>query len=185
MRLPTAQFRTVLADPPWMEQGQGRTPRGANAHYGLLRTDEIIRTMASADVWGRVADRAHMYLWATNNHLTDALKVMDALGFRHVTAITWAKMARDGQGWKAQHPGLGQYFCGLTEHMLFGVRGPAARPDPADRGVTLLTAPRREHSRKPDEQYGLIERVSPGPRLEMFARGPARPGWTTWGDQAR
>jgi N6-adenosine-specific RNA methylase IME4 len=123
------------------------------------------------------AEHSHLYLWATNNYLMDAGEVMEAWGFRYVTAITWAK---DGKA------GLGQYFRGRTEHLLFGVRGkPGYRTLPTGKraqGTTLVTAPRQEHSRKPDVFHDIIERVSKGPYLELFARRP-RAGWDVWGNE--
>jgi N6-adenosine-specific RNA methylase IME4 len=157
---------TLYADPPWMERGSGKVKRGADRHYPLMHTDEI----AGMGV-GQVAARdAHLWLWATNNHLPDALWVMAAWGFRFVTVATWAK----------DRIGLGFYLRGQTEQLLFGVRGATRR---GGQGTTLITAPRRKHSQKPAEARQLVERISPGPRLELFAR-EAAPGWTAWGNQA-
>lgn len=103
------KYHTIYADPPWMERGGDG--RGANAHYPIMKTKEII---ALAPMVQELAEEnAHLYLWATNNFLPDALEVMKVWGFRYVTTITWVK----------DRIGLGQYFRGLTEHCLFGVRG--------------------------------------------------------------
>lgn len=115
-------------------------------------------------------ENAHLYLWVTNNFLKDGLWVMEQLGFRYVTMLTWAK----------DRIGLGQYFRGQTEQLLFGVRG--RLPAQVRTQTTLITAPRRKHSEKPDRAFEVIEAVSPGPRLEMFAR-TQRPGWDAWGNE--
>lgn len=167
-------YQTILADPPWRESGGGQIKRGADRHYPLMHTKEIMALPVEA--WA--APDAHLYLWVTNNFLEDGLHVVKAWGFRFVTVITWMK---DRQG-------LGQYFRGLTEHCLFGVRGrvPYALTDDGHRlqGVTgFFEAPRGEHSVKPEELRLMAEKVSPGPRLEMFARRAA-PGWDVWGNQA-
>lgn len=121
-------------------------------------------------------DNAHLYLWVTNNFLRDGFRVCEAWGFRYVTLITWGKPTI----------GLGQYFRGQTEHCIFAVRGnlPYRTTSEGKRaqGTTLLSAPKREHSRKPDEMRGIIERVSYPPYLELFAR-EAAPGWDIWGNE--
>ena len=120
------RYGTIFADPPWYEQGGGRVKRGADRHYPLMKTETIV---AMGDVVQQIAKpNSHLYLWATNNYLADALRVMEAWGFRYVTMVTWLK---EGQ------PGLGQYFRGLTEHVLFGVRG-----QPPYRRTVPASAPR-------------------------------------------
>ena len=177
-------FRCILIDPPWHESGGGKSKRGADRHYELLKTKDIAPVILGCGVF-TPADDCHLYLCATNNFLADAIEVMRTLEFRFVTTITWVKP------W----PGLGQYFKGQTEQILFGVRGNGIglRRDWTDRRdlTTLLKAARVVgkngrpiHSAKPPEIYELIEEASPGPRVELFARGPARPGWTTWGREA-
>jgi len=138
----------------------------------------------------------HLWLWTTNNFLVDGLEVMRFLGFRYINNVAWVKARQEretraptlyGEGWLLQRIGLGQYFGGQHELLLFGVRGtlPAfwhyadcrmSRPG------TVLLAPRGEHSEKPVEQYDIIRRVSPGPRLEMFARKRVE-GWDAWGNE--
>lgn len=168
------QYATVLADPPWLERGAGKIKRGADRHYPLMSANEIIQL--PVDEWA--APDAHLYLWVTNNFLEDGLLVMRAWAFRYITTITWMK---DRQG-------LGQYFRGMTEHCLFGVRGKLGYQLTDDghrlQGVTgFFEAPRGEHSVKPDALRLMAEKVSPGPRLEMFARRAAA-GWDVWGNQA-
>ena len=127
------------------------------------------------------ADTAHLYLWTPNALLPDALQVMRRWGFQYKSNIVWHKVRKDGG---SDGRGVGFYFRNVTEIVLFGVRGSNARTlSPARRQVNMLESRKREHSRKPDEQYGLIEACSPGPYLELFARG-VRPGWQSWGNQA-
>jgi N6-adenosine-specific RNA methylase IME4 len=163
-------FKCVAIDPPWMETGGGVIKRGADRHYPLMDPSSIIYTVQAAPVWN-ISDSAHLWLWATNNHLPDALTVMSALGFRYVTNLCWVK----------DKIGLGQYLRGQHELCLFGVRGDTMMPE--IRNVpSVIHASRGRHSEKPAEAYAAIERVSPGPRLEMFARAP-RSSWTTWGNE--
>jgi hypothetical protein len=127
-----------------------------------------------------LADNAHLYLWVPNALLLDGLRVMDALGFRYVSNLIWAKRRKDGG---PDGRGVGFYFRNVTEIILFGVRGSMRTLAPARRQVNMIESRKREHSRKPDEQYALIEACSPGPYLELFARH-AHQGWTAWGDES-
>ena len=173
-------FGTILADPPW--QFQNRTGKVAPEHkrlnrYGTMTLDEIC-ALPVADI---AAEPAHLYLWVPNALLPEGLKVLDAWGFRYVSNIVWHKVRKDGG---SDGRGVGFYFRNVTELLLFGVRGRNARTlAPGRRQVNLLATRKREHSRKPDEQYDIIEACSPGPYLELFARG-TRKGWATWGNQA-
>jgi N6-adenosine-specific RNA methylase IME4 len=162
-------YRTIVIDPPWPERGGGG--RGAQEHYDLLDTSEIADVILAADPWRPDPD-CHLYLWATNTHLPAGLELLARLGFRYITTLTWAK----------QSIGLGQYFRGQTEHVLFGVRG-SAPIAPARRLSTLIAAHRGRHSEKPPRFYEIVEQVSPEPRLEMFARR-RRVGWDVWGYEA-
>lgn len=165
-------YSTILADPPWRELGGGKIKRGADKHYSVMRTEDIM----ALDVEKHSASNSHLYLWVTNSHLPDGLRVMAAWGFRYITTITWAK----------DRMGLGQYYRGQTEHVLFGVRGNIPYRVLSDgkraQGRTLLMAKRKSHSEKPEEVRVMIERVSPGPYLELFARKQT-PGWHTWGKE--
>lgn len=173
------KYRTILADPPWGEIGGGATyVRGAQRHYPLMKTDAICNLQVDdAHVKWQAQDNAHLYLWVTNSFLEDGLKVMAAWNFEYRTMITWAK----------DRFGLGQYFRGQTEHVLFGVRGNIpyrTKPDgKRAQGTTLITAPRGKHSQKPEELRAMIEIVSPGPYLELFARREDAPGWDFWGNE--
>jgi len=163
-------YRCVMADPPWQERGTGKIKRGADRHYSLLDENSIVYVMR--EPMEEVGPDAHLWLWATNNHLPEAFRVMSALGFRYVTNLVWVK----------DKFGLGQYLRGQHELCLLGVRGACQYPEV--RNVpSVVMAPRTKHSRKPNEAYRAIERVSPGPRLSLFER-EIRDGWTVWGDQA-
>jgi N6-adenosine-specific RNA methylase IME4 len=162
-------YRTILIDPPWYEKGGGKIKRGADRHYPLLKTDEIISVIKNSGVFSP-ADDCHLYLWVTNNFLEDGLRVVRELGFRYITNLVWVK-----DRW-----GLGQYFRGQHELCLFGVRGKLMTRNRFT--PTVIIARKRRHSQKPDEMYGVIERCSYPPRLEMFARG-RREGWDSWGKE--
>lgn len=174
------KFRTILADPPW--QFQNRTGKIAPEHKRLNRYG----TMGLSDILAlpiqQVTDEtAHLYLWVPNALLPEGLKVLEAWGFQYKSNIVWHKVRKDGG---PDGRGVGFYFRNTTELILFGVKGKNARTlAPGRSQVNILRTMKREHSRKPDEQYGLIEACSPGPFLEMFARG-GRDGWTSWGNQA-
>ena len=174
------QFGTVLADPPW--RFANRTGKVAPEHrrlarYGTMNTDDIC-ALPVAQV---IAPVAHCYLWVPNALLPEGLAVLRAWGFEYKSNIVWHKVRKDGG---SDGRGVGFYFRNVTELVLFGVRGRNARTlAPGRRQVNLLATRKREHSRKPDEMFPIIEACSPGPWLELFARG-TRPGWTVWGDQA-
>ncbi len=172
-------FQTVLADPPW--RFTNRTGKVAPEHRRLDRYDtmdlEAIKALPVGDV---VADNAHLYLWVPNALLPEGMQVMDAWGFRYVSNIVWAKRRADGG---PDGRGVGFYFRNVTELILFGVRGSMRTLAPARSQVNMIESRKREHSRKPDEQYDLIEACSPGPFLELFARHP-RDGWEVWGNEA-
>ena len=180
LRNPKKLFGTVLADPPW--RFQNRTGKVAPEHkrlarYGTMELEEIM-ALPVIDV---VAPTSHLYLWVPNALLPDGLKVMEAWGFAYKSNLIWHKIRKDGG---PDGRGVGFYFRNTTEILLFGVRGKNARTREAGRRqVNYMATQKREHSRKPDEQYPLIEACSTGPFLEMFARGP-RKGWTVWGNQS-
>lgn len=174
------RFSTILADPPW--QFQNRTGKIAPEHKRLSRygtmTLDAIRALpierASAEV-------SHLYLWVPNALLPEGLAVMCAWGFQYKSNIVWRKIRKDGG---SDGRGVGFYFRNVTEIILFGTRGRNARTlQPGRTQVNYIESRKREHSRKPDEQYDLIESCSWGPYLELFARGQ-RKGWETWGNQA-
>lgn len=174
------KFSTVLADPPW--QFENRTGKMAPEHkrlsrYATMTLDEIV-TLPVKQI---VEDRAHLYLWVPNALLPEGLVVMTEWGFTYKTNIIWHKIRKDGG---PDRRGVGFYFRNVTEVLLFGVRGKNIRTlKPGRSQENFIKTQKREHSRKPDEQYDLIESCSWGPRIELFARG-RREGWATWGNQA-
>lgn len=174
------KFATILADPPW--QFQNRTGKMAPEHkrlsrYSTMCLEDIVNLPVS-----RVAkDTAHLYLWVPNALLPEGLRVMESWGFSYKSNIIWHKVRKDGG---SDGRGVGFYFRNVTEIVLFGVKGKNARTlQPGRSQVNYLATRKREHSRKPDELYDIIEACSPGPYLEMFARG-ARQKWAVWGNQA-
>jgi N6-adenosine-specific RNA methylase IME4 len=173
-------FGTVLADPPW--QFQNRTGKMAPEHRRLARYSTMtLDDIASLPVQSLCDETAHLYLWVPNALLPEGLAVMAAWGFQYKSNIVWHKVRKDGG---PDGRGVGFYFRNVTELILFGVRGRNARTlAPGRRQVNIIKSMKREHSRKPDEAYEVIEACSPGPYLELFARGP-RPGWECWGDEA-
>jgi N6-adenosine-specific RNA methylase IME4 len=169
----------VLADPPW--RFQNRTGKAAPEHRRLMRYETMpldeIKALPVAEL---VEEPAHLYLWVPNALLGDGLAVMEAWGFEHKSMIVWHKVRKDGG---SDGRGVGFYFRNVTETVLFGTRGKNARTlAPGRSQVNLFTSRKREHSRKPDEFYPIIESCSRGPFLELFAR-QSRLGWTSWGDQ--
>lgn len=174
------RFATILADPPW--QFQNRTGKMAPEHkrlarYSTLKLDEIVNLPVEA----QTMNTAHLYLWVPNALLLEGLKVMEARGFTYKTNLVWHKVRKDGG---PDGRGVGFYFRNVTELVLFGVRGKNARTlAPGRRQVNMVKTQKREHSRKPDELYDVIEACSPGPFLELFARGPRR-NWSNWGNEA-
>lgn len=171
-------FTTILADPPWQYGDSLPGPkRGARKHYGVMPTYQI------AHLPMKPAENAHLYLWTTNSFIREALYVMGKWGFEYKTMITWVKTTNEpelvGHGPKVRI-GMGRYLRNVTEQCLFGVRGklrPLNRSTP-----NVIFAPRGEHSAKPAQMYSLIESLSPGPYLELFAR-QTRLNWTSWGNE--
>lgn len=174
------RFSTILADPPW--QFQNRTGKVAPEHRRLSRYGTMeLGDIAALPVAKVAAETSHLYLWVPNALLPEGLQVMEAWGFKYKSNIVWHKVRKDGG---SDGRGVGFYFRNVTELVLFGVRGKNARTlAPGRSQVNLLATQKREHSRKPDEFYDIVESCSPGPYLELFARG-ARPGWHVWGNQA-
>lgn len=174
------KFKTILADPPW--QFQNRTGKMAPEHkrlnrYPTMKLEEIMALPVS-DI---TDTKSHLYLWVPNALLPEDLAVMSAWGFNYKTNIVWEKVRKDGE---PDGRGVGFYFRNVTELLLFGIKGTDNRTlAPARSQVNLIRSRKREHSRKPDEIYPLIESCSPGPYLELFARGH-RENWTLWGNQA-
>jgi N6-adenosine-specific RNA methylase IME4 len=172
------RYSTILADPPW--QFQNRTGKMAPEHKRLLRypTMELAEIM-DLPVPRLAAARSHLYLWVPNALLQEGLKVLEAWGFTYKCNLVWFKIRKDGG---PDGRGVGFYFRNVTELILFGVRGRMRTLQPGRRQVNILATRKREHSRKPDEIYDLIEQCSPGPYLELFARF-RHEGWDQWGNE--
>jgi len=171
-------FSTILADPPW--QFQNRTGKIAPEHRRLLRYPTMeLQEIFDLPVARLAAAQSHLYLWTPNALLMEGLKVMKAWGFTYKSNIVWFKIRKDGG---PDGRGVGFYFRNVTELVLFGVRGSMRTLKPGRTQVNTLATRKREHSRKPDEIYDIIEACSPGPYLELFARF-RRKGWAQWGNE--
>jgi N6-adenosine-specific RNA methylase IME4 len=175
---PQPKFGTILADPPW--QFMNRTGKMAPEHrrlhrYKTMKLDEI----CAVPVPSVAADQSHLYLWVPNALLAEGLAVMRAWGFTYKTNIVWYKVRKDGG---PDGRGVGFYFRNVTELLLFGTRGRLRTLAPGRREVNVVVSRKQDHSRKPRQVYEIIERCSPGPFLELFARDHRR-GWTQWGDE--
>ena len=174
------KFATIYADPPW--RFQNRTGKVAPENKKLNRYEtmdlEAIKSMPVSEI---AESKSHLYLWVPNALLPEGLEVMKAWGFEYKGNIVWEKVRKDGM---PDGRGVGFYFRNVTELLLFGIKGTNNRTlAPARSQVNLLRTMKREHSRKPDEIIPIIEACSPGPYIELFARGD-REGWAMWGNQA-
>lgn len=172
------RFGTILADPPW--QFMNRTGKMAPEHKRLSRyatmTHEEILNLPVAQL---ALPKSHLYLWVPNALVLEGLETMRRWGFTYKTQLVWYKIRKDGG---PDGRGVGFYFRNVTEVVLFGVRGNLRTLAPGRRQVNIITSRKREHSRRPDELYSVIEQCSPGPYLELFARH-GRPSWTQWGNE--
>jgi N6-adenosine-specific RNA methylase IME4 len=173
-----SQYSTILADPPW--QFQNRTGKVAPEHRRLLRYPTMeLKEIIELPVAKLAAAQSHLYLWVPNALLQEGLRVMEAWGFTYKSNLVWHKIRKDGG---PDGRGVGFYFRNVTELVLFGVRGSMRTLPPGRRQVNILATRKREHSRKPDEIYDIVESCSPGPYLEVFARF-RRAGWMQWGNE--
>lgn len=175
-----SKFSTILADPPW--QFKNRTGKVAPEHRRLSRYETMtLDDICNLPVSNITKNVAHLYLWVPNALLPYGLKVMESWGFEYKSNLIWHKIRKDGG---PDGRGVGFYFRNVTEIILFGVKGKNARTlAPGRSQVNFIATRKREHSRKPDEQYKIIESCSRPPYLELFARG-TRKNWICWGDQA-
>lgn len=172
------RFGTILIDPPW--QFANRTGKVAPEHRRLHR----YRTMSNADILGLpIGDLAlpqsHVYLWVPNALIAEGIEALRCWGFCYKTNIVWYKVRKDGG---PDGRGVGFYFRNVTELVLFGVKGGLRTLGPGRRQTNVIISQKREHSRKPDQLYDIIEQCSRGPYVELFARH-SRPGWLQWGDE--
>ena len=171
-------FGTILADPPW--RFSNRTGRVAPEYRRLRRYQSLpFDEIGCLPVGELSSEESHLYLWVPNALLREGLEVMERWGFKYKTNLVWHKVRKDGG---PDGRGVGFYFRNVTELVLFGVRGSLRTYQPGRRQVNIMRTRKREHSRKPDELYQIIENCSPGPYLELFARH-GREGWVQWGDE--
>lgn len=179
-------YRTIVADPPWPYE-KGDTPRtvkvdgtlaqGTSVHtrYGVMSIPDLCALQPAA------TDNAHLYPWTTNAFMVEAHKIAEAWGFKPKTILTWTKTHQGDSSRVSMKTGY--YFRGATEHCLFAVRG-SLRLQTNEGLPTAYLWPRLPHSVKPDAFYDLVEKASPGPYLEMFARRARLGSWHYWGDQS-
>jgi N6-adenosine-specific RNA methylase IME4 len=172
------KFSTILADPPWVFQN--RTGKIAPEHkrlfrYSTMTNDDII----NLPVKEIAADPSHLYLWVPNALVALGLQVMESWGFTYKTNLIWYKVRKDGG---PDRRGVGFYFRNVTEMVLFGVRGRMRTLQPGRTMPNIISSMKREHSRKPEQLYSVIEQCSPAPYVELFAR-VSRPGWASWGNE--
>jgi N6-adenosine-specific RNA methylase IME4 len=172
-------FGTILADPPW--QFTNRTGKMAPEHKRLLRYSTMkLEEIMELPVAQLALPESHLYLWVPNALVLEGLEVMKRWGFTYKTNVVWYKVRKDGG---PDGRGVGFYFRNVTELVLFGIRGSLRTLAPGRRQVNIMVSRKREHSRKPEQLYNIIEQCSPGPYLELFARH-GRHGWTQWGNEA-
>ncbi len=172
------QFGTIVADPPWRfanRTGKIAPEYRRAARYQTMSTEEI----AQLPIPQLALAKSHLYLWVPNALVLEGLDVMKQWGFTYKTMLVWYKTRKDGG---ADGRGVGFYFRNVTEIVLFGIRGSLRTLPPGRRQVNIIPTPRREHSRKPDQLYDIMEQCSPGPYLELFARH-IRHGWVQWGNE--
>jgi N6-adenosine-specific RNA methylase IME4 len=173
------KFNTILADPPW--QFANRTGKVAPEHKRLNRYPTLtLKEICEIPIQLAASEASHLYLWVPNALLPEGLEVMKTWGFKYKTNIIWHKIRKDGG---PDGRGVGFYFRNTTEILLFGIRGSLRTLAPGRSQVNIIKSMKQEHSRKPEEVFEIIEKCSPGPYLELFARG-SRPGWVLWGNQA-
>ena len=169
---PTKRYRCIVADPPWHYDAPAYG-YGADANYSTMTQEQLLNMPVG--LWA--LDNAHLYLWVTNSFLAEGLQLVKAWGFKYKLALIWIKRRAQGDAWL----GMGTYFRVTTEYVLFGVRGSL--------GVLNHDQPnffygaRGAHSEKPAAFYDIVQHMSPGPYLDVFAR-KQRFNWDTWGDEA-
>ena len=171
-------YGSIVADPPW--RFQNRTGKMAPEHKRLARyTTLSVQEIKEIPVWLVAAQNCHLYLWVPNALIKEGLQVMESWGFEYKTNLIWHKIRKDGE---PDGRGVGFYFRNTTEMILFGIRGKMRTLARGRSQVNIIKSCKREHSKKPDELYEIVEACSPGPYLELFARGK-RPAWDQWGNE--
>jgi N6-adenosine-specific RNA methylase IME4 len=173
------KFKTILADPPW--RFSNRSGKVAPEHKRLSRYPTLsLDDIKAIPVSNATEEECHLYLWVPNALILEGLETMESWGFTYKTNLIWLKTRKDGL---PDGRGVGFYFRNVTEIVLFGIKGKMRTLQPGRSQVNVILEQKREHSRKPDGIYEIIESCSPGPYLELFARGN-RPNWTVWGNEA-
>lgn len=173
------KYKTILADPPW--RFMNSTGKVAPEHKRLSRYPTLsLQEILDIPVNSIADENCHLYLWVPNALLAEGLETMRKWGFTYKTNVIWYKIRKDGG---PDGRGVGFYFRNVTELVLFGIKGKMRTLKPGRTQVNIMSTRKREHSKKPDELYNIIEKCSSGPYLEMFARGN-RKGWSVWGNQA-
>jgi N6-adenosine-specific RNA methylase IME4 len=173
-------FTTILIDPPW--RFKNRTGKVAPEHRRLHRYPTMrLKELAALPVGALANPRSHLYLWCPNVLIPQACGLMESWGFTYKALVVWYKIRKDGG---PDRRDVGFYYRNVTEALLLGVKGKLRTLAPARRQENIVLSRKRRHSQKPDEMYPIIERCSPGPFLELFARA-ARPGWMAWGDEVQ
>lgn len=199
--LPEKRYSTLAVDPPWDYRDRLGGNRGTNGfgpsinqaksgmypgvraaanHYDTLSIEQIAM-LPVADI---AEPNAHIYVWTTNAFMQEAHDLAVRWGFTPKTIVTWVKTRKGVVEPEAPEDcafGMGFYYRNMTEHALFAVRGSLKPLSHSERNIVF--APVGRHSAKPDEAYDLFARLSPGPRLDLFAR-TERNGWDVWGNQA-
>lgn len=167
---PQKRYSTLVADPPWR---YNTTPPEGGTPYPTMTQEELLTIPIG--LWA--TDDAHLYLWTTNSFIVQAHALARAWGFEPKTILTWIKRKPTNDQWI----GMGYYYRGVTEHVLFAVRGRLGvlnKDQP-----NIFYAPHSTHSEKPAAFYDIVERMSPGPYLDVFSR-KQRFNWDTWGNEA-
>lgn len=178
LRAVKGQYGAILIDPPW--RFANRTGKIGPEHKRLHRYETMsFEDIAALPVRDLALPKSHLYLWCPNALLLEALTIMKAWGFTYKTNVVWYKVRKDGG---PDGRGVGFYFRNVTELLLFGTKGKLRTLQPGRSQVNVMISRKEEHSKKPDLVYDLIERCSPGPYLELFARSRIK-GWTQWGDE--
>jgi len=174
----SGKYGTIMADPPW--RFNNRTGKMAPEHKRLNRYSTMkLHEIMELPIAQLTTENSHLYLWVPNALLPDGLRVMEKWGFEYKTNLIWHKIRKDGG---PDGRGVGFYFRNTTEMVLFGVKGKLRTDKPGRSQVNIIRTRKREHSKKPDELYSIIEACSPGPYLELFARGNIK-GWMQWGNE--
>lgn len=178
---PSAKYRCILADPPWQQTMTGRRMRakGGVAEDGLPYPTMSLEGIKALPVSEHADVGAHLWLWTTNEFLRAGFDVMEAWGFKYLAPIHWIKPS-----------GIGNWFVHRTQTVLFGYKERCLFPLARYQPNLIETGDPSAHSAKPDATYGYIESISPGPRLELFARPwtpmfPKRDGWDVWGNEVQ